>query len=104
MNDDLSPALQVASHMSPAVKIFLCGFAGSILVEVLTILKYYQTPGRFPIRYSRKGFWAVRIALALGGGFFAFLYSPASMLLATHIGITTPLLMATLTDSLPNDS
>ena len=85
------------------MQLFICGFFGSCLVEVVTILKYYQTPGRFPVRYSKKGFWFTRMVLAVGGGFFAFAYNPASLLLATHIGVSTPLLIATLTESLPEN-
>lgn len=85
------------------LQVFLCGFVGSMLVEVLTILRYYQSPGRFPVRYQKKGFWFTRFVLACGGGFFAFLYNPASLLLATHLGISTPLLVATLTETLPDD-
>ena len=86
------------------LQVFLCGFAGSAMVEVLTILRYYQTPGRFPMRYKKTGFWVTRTALAIGGGFFAFLYNPASLLLAAHIGVSTPLLIATLAETLPEDS
>lgn len=85
------------------IQVFLCGLAGSILVEVLTILKYYQSPGKFPMRYQKKGFWCTRLVLALGGGLFAFLYNPASLLLAVHIGVSTPLLIASLTENLPSE-
>ncbi len=85
------------------LQIFLCGFFGSSLVEVVAILRYYQNSGRFPVRYTKTGFWVVRTVLACGGGFFAFIYNPASLLLAAHIGASTPLLVATLTESLPSD-
>lgn len=84
-------------------QLFLCGFFGSTLVEVVAILKYYQRPGRFPVRYTKKGFWLTRIVLACGGGFFAFIYNPASLLLAAHIGASTPLLIATITQTLPEE-
>lgn len=85
------------------LQLFLCGFFGSALVEVLAILRYYQRPGPFPMRYTKKGFWLTRTILACGGGFFAFIYNPASLLLAAHIGASTPLLVATLTETLPQD-
>jgi len=56
-----------------SVQIFVCGFFGSCLVEVVAILRYYQSPGRFPVRYSKKGFWLTRFILAGGGGFLALL-------------------------------
>ena len=83
------------------VQIFLCGFFGSTLVEVVAILRYYNRPGRFPVRYTKKGFWLTRTILACGGGFFALIYNPANLILAAHIGVSTPLLIATLTESLP---
>lgn len=85
------------------VQVFTSGFIGSCLVEVLAILRYYQSPGQLPMRYKKKGFWLTRIGLALGAGFFAFLYNPASLLLATHIGVSTPLLIATLAETLPKE-
>ena len=85
-----------------AVQIFICGFIGSCLVEVVKILRYYESTRRLPARYHRKGFWFTRLVLALGGGFFAFIYNSASLLLAAHIGASTPLLVATLTDTLPD--
>jgi hypothetical protein len=85
------------------LKLFLCGFFGSTLVEVLDILRCYQSAKKLPVRYQKKGFWFVRVLLACGGGVFAILYDPASLLLATHIGVSTPLLVATLTQTLPED-
>lgn len=83
-------------------KLFLCGFFGSSLVEVLAILRYYQSSSRLPMRYKKLGFWFFRCLLACAGGVFAILYNPASLLLAVHIGVSTPLLVATLTETLPN--
>ena len=84
------------------LKLFLCGFFGSSLVEVLAILRYYQSSSRLPMRYWKIGFWFFRFLLAIAGGVFAVLYNPASLLLAVHIGVSTPLLVATLTETLPS--
>jgi hypothetical protein len=54
------------------------------------------------MRYKKAGFWFFRFLLALAGGVFAVLYDPASLLLAVHIGVSTPLLVATLTETLPS--
>ena len=86
-----------------SAQIFICGFVGSSLVEVVKILRYYESTRRLPARYNKKGFWFTRLILALGGGFFALIYNPASLLLAAHIGASTPLLVATLTESLPDN-
>ena len=86
---------------NPHLRVFLCGVFGSVIVEALIILRYYQKPGRFPKRYGKKGFWAVRIVIALAGGVLAVLYSPASLLLAAHIGASTPLIISTMADTLP---
>lgn len=84
------------------LKLFLSGFFGSACVEVLTILRYYQSSSRLPVRYKKIGFWFFRVLLACAGGVFAILYQPANMLLAVHIGASTPLLVATLTETLPS--
>lgn len=88
--------------LSIETKLFLCGFFGSALVEVLAILRYYQSSSRLPMRYKKIGFWFFRFLLAFAGGIFSVLYNPASLLLAVHIGVSTPLLVATLTETLPN--
>ncbi|GAB6142193.1 hypothetical protein JCM14076_29220 [Methylosoma difficile] len=83
-------------------QLFLCGFLGSMLVEVLKIVRYYESSTRLPMRYKKIGFWFFRLLLACAGGVFAILYNPASLLLAVHIGVSTPLLVATLTETLPS--
>jgi hypothetical protein len=88
------------------LKLFLCGFFGSTLVEVINLLHYYQsaqTEIKLPMRYQKKVFWFIRVLLACGGGVLAILYEPASLLLATHIGISTPLLVTTLAKKTPED-
>ncbi len=86
-----------------ATRIFLCGVFGSVVVEALTILRYYQKPGRFPKRYSKKGYWVVRTVIAIAGGVLALLYDPSSLLLATHVGASTPLIISTMERTLPDD-
>lgn len=89
---------------SPQLHIFLCGVFGSVIVEALTILRCYQKYSRLPKRYSKVGFWVVRTVIALGGGILSTLYDPASLLLAAHIGASTPLIIATMAETLPEDN
>lgn len=49
----------------PGFVVFLYGFAGSAAVEILNLLRHYQTDAdHLPLRYRKKGFWAVRSAVA----------------------------------------
>lgn len=86
----------------PVTRVFLCGVFGSIIVEALTILRYYQKPGGFPKRYSKRGFWAVRTVIAISGGVLAMLYDPTNLLLAAHVGASTPLIISTMEKTLPD--
>lgn len=87
----------------PATRVFLCGVFGSVIVEALTIPQYYQKPCGFPKRYSKKGFWAGRSVIALAGGVLAMLYDPTNLLLAAHVGASTPLIISTMEKTLPDD-
>ncbi len=86
---------------NPSTRVFLCGVFGSVIVEALKILRYYQKPDGFPKRYSKIGFWVVRTFIALAGGIFAMLYDPANLLLAVHVGASTPLIISTMGETLP---
>ena len=82
---------------------FACGVLGSVSVELLTVLRIYQAGHPFPSRYRKKGFWVVRLALALIAGVLSCLYNPSSLILALHIGASTPLLIAAFAQSAPGD-
>jgi hypothetical protein len=88
----------------PLTRVFLCGVFGSVIVEAMTILQCYQKPGGFPKRYSKKGFWAVRTVVAVAGGVLAMLYDTTNLLLAAHVGASTPLIISTMEKTLPDDS
>lgn len=88
----------------PLTRIFLCGVFGSVIVEALAILRYYQRPGGFPKRYEKKGFWVVRTVIAIAGGVLAVLYGPANLLLAAHVGASAPLIISTMAETLPEDT
>jgi hypothetical protein len=54
--------------MSP-LEVFFWGFAGSVAVEVVALLRYYETEKRrLPPRYHKKMFWVLRFLLAVIGG------------------------------------
>lgn len=80
---------------------FACGLLGSVSVELLYVLKVYQSGRRFPSRYGKVGFWIVRSALAVIAGVLSSLYNPSSLILALHIGASTPLLIAAFAQSAP---
>lgn len=43
---------------------FIWGFTGSIAVEVVTVVQIFHGGRPFPKRYSRLGFYVVRVLLA----------------------------------------
>lgn len=81
---------------------FACGVLGSVSVELLNVLRIYQAGHPFPSRYRKIGFWIVRSSLALIGGALACLYNPSSLVLALHIGASTPLLISAFAQSPPD--
>ncbi len=82
---------------------FGVGVFGSAVVELLNAHKIFTRGGPFPKRYRSKWFWLVRTLVALAGGAFAAMYNPANPLLAVHIGASTPLLIATFVNTLPEE-
>jgi hypothetical protein len=82
--------------MSP-LSTFGWGFAGSVAVEVVTLLSfYYAHPVRLPLRYRKPGFWIARLMLALLGGALAVGYGIEQGILAFNIGAATPLIITSL--------
>ena len=82
--------------MSP-FEVFWWGFAGSVAVEVITLLGHYQShPLRIPDRYRRAGFWITRLFLAGLSGALAVGYDIDQRVLAFNIGAATPLIIASL--------
>lgn len=75
---------------------FGCGVFGSVIIEAIVILRYYQRSGRLPRYYRKVGFWVVRTVIALAAGILAVLYNPENPLLAVHIGVSTPLIVSTM--------
>jgi len=76
---------------------FLWGFAGSVAVEVITLLGFYHSsPVRIPDRYRRLGFWITRLVLAALAGALAVGYGIEQGVLAFNIGASTPLIISSL--------
>jgi hypothetical protein len=67
--------------MNLYVMIFLCGFAGSAAVEIVSMYQFYQGASSsnprarvLPARYKTVGFWVVRFLLAVIAGGLALAY------------------------------
>jgi len=83
--------------IDPNVLTFLEGAFGSTLIEVLTIYEYYAKEAALPARYSKVGFWMVRLVITAGAGFLACAYGvKENPLLAVNVGASAPLLMRAL--------
>ena len=79
--------------MTPT-ELFLCGFAGSIAVDVVTAAKVYDSHQIvIPERYRRVMYYVVRLALAVIAGGLAVAYDIDKPLLAANIGAATPLIV-----------
>ena len=80
---------------------FSLGVFGSLAIELVKILKTYQTGKPLPDEYRLKGYWATRIGLALTGGFMAVIYDVHTNILAVHIGLATPAILENLAKNPP---
>jgi hypothetical protein len=87
--------------MNPALRAFLFGALGSVSVEVIKILSYYQTGGTFPKRYQSKGYWVTRVLLVFIGGALAVAYGVQSDIVAVHVGASTPAIIGTFAKEPP---
>lgn len=72
---------------------FLWGLFGSIAIEIVAIIQYYNTGRPFPKRYKQPLFYIVRILLAASGGLLAVAYGIDKPLLAINIGASAPLIL-----------
>lgn len=77
--------------MSP-VEAFIFGALGSLLVEVVSILGYFNK-GQFPTRYGKAWFWLARAVLVMGAGLIALAHDVQTKILAIHLGVATPLIL-----------
>ena len=88
---------------------FLCGFGGSVAVEIVMVHQLMQDGKQLPERYTKPVFWVVRILLAVVGGGLALAYGIDKPLLAANIGAATPLIIKAFSDgghapALPQDA
>lgn len=86
--------------MTPQVVTFLCGFSGSIAVEIVLLNQFLQEDRRLPPRYRNPIFWIVRILLAAVGGGLALAYEINKPLLAANIGAATPLIIKAFSEGI----
>ncbi len=75
------------------LSIFACGFIGSLSVELVLLLQHFQDDMPLPRRYSRAGFWVVRVGLAVIAGGLALAYDIDKPVLALHLGAAAPLII-----------
>lgn len=77
---------------------FLCGFGGSVAVELVALLRVYERePILLPPRYKRLDYYVVRGCLAIVAGLFAVAYGVYDRpILAVNIGASAPLIFQAL--------
>ena len=80
--------------LDSGLETFIEGFVGSVLIEVVTIYEYYSQEIDFPPRYTKVGFWSVRVMIAVAGGFLAYIQGVRNApVLAINVGASAPLLI-----------
>ncbi len=86
--------------------IFLCGFFGSVAIEIAAIHQAYQSltskSPELPFRYKKVGFWITRSILAAIAGGLAVAYEIDKPILAINIGASTPLILNALGQGFKN--
>jgi hypothetical protein len=81
--------------------VFYWGMFGSVAVEIARGCLCFDKTGKFPARYSKVSYWAMRVLLALVGGGMAWGYGIDNAVLALHLGACTPLLLERFANSTP---
>lgn len=85
---------------------FLCGFAGSVAIEIAALHQIYQdwtgNTNSLPARYKKVGFWVTRLGLALIAGGLAVAYEIDKPILAVNIGASAPLILNALGQGFKN--
>lgn len=85
---------------------FLCGFAGSVAIEIATLHQVYQSWNQenttIPVRYKKTGFWVTRLLLAVCAGGLAVAYEIDKPILAINIGASAPLILSALGQGFKN--
>ena len=74
--------------------------AGSVAVDMLEAQRYYRL-GRFPSRYRRFGYYALRAGFAALASFLALLTGATNPIHAFSIGVAAPLVIEKLTEHVP---
>lgn len=83
--------------VATTVDIFLCAWAANIGVELVRILRYYESDAaNLPHRYGRPSFWICRLLLTLIAGGLAVAYGVDKCIPALHIGASAPFILEAL--------
>jgi hypothetical protein len=86
--------------LPPQLVTFLCGFGGSVAVEIVLLNQFMQDSATLPERYRKPLFWVVRLLLAVVGGGLALAYEIDKPLLAANIGAATPLIIKAFSEGI----
>lgn len=81
--------------------VFAYGSMASAGIEIVSVYKYYFLPGPMPKKYKQVGFWFLRAVIAIIAGFVAMAHHPETEILAIHLGASAPLLLTTMSLTLP---
>jgi hypothetical protein len=88
--------------LESAYAVFGVGCAGGVLSELLHWWNLREAPD-LPAYVASPLYWGLTLAMILAGGVLALVYfgHQAQAIVALHVGASTPLLVQTLTTTLP---
>jgi len=87
-----------------AFTVFVVGFAGGFLAEILALHELRHTaPSSLPTYIKSKFYWVMNIIMACLGGGLALLYGfkEVNALLVVNIGASAPLIIKSLATNAP---
>ena len=87
--------------LTSALQVFLCGFAGGVVLELLHWYNKRRDPD-MPAYARNPAYWVITALMALVGGGLAWLYfgSKAEPIVTFHVGLSTPLILQKLTTTI----
>lgn len=90
-------------QLDSALRMFTCGFMGSIAVELSYVVDRFKRGQKFPQCYSNWPYYVARTTLAVFAGWLAaIVYQSHNEMLAFHVGVSAPLIVNHFSEKPPS--